>query len=208
MPRAKNSRKLPVLQEKAVMKRIESVITREELMGVLETTDDQRARKLLELFTDPGPSHVNASLFTLAHRAGLTAPELITLFRKHQIDLGAIRVARHIPDIMEDTAVDARSETVECWVCDGDGKITKGKGKARFTVVCAECQGKGEVRVRGDIENRKLIWESTGLINRRGPLATTNINFGGAPIESFEALVGKAGEIIDAFAQEVSDDSA
>lgn len=209
MPTTKGARrrKLPVSTEKAIAKRIESELGRDEIMAVLDAAgDDPRARSLLGLMANPlSPGMASASLYTMAQRCGISSPELIRMFRQYKIDEGMVRMSRHVPQIMEDIATDAMNRTEECWQCKGTGEVSvlTGKHVGRMSSApCGECRGTGSITTRGDIDNRRMVLETTGLI-RKGAFLNQNISLGGSAVESFESLVGRASDMLDASAEPV-----
>lgn len=192
--------------ERAVMNRMTEEMSRDEIADVLEHDDDPRTMQFLALLLNPPPGQQAMTIYTAAQRCDLTWNEIIHKIRKSRLDIGILRVSRHVADVMEATAIDAKSSDEKCLDCDGEGAsiITVGAGKSAVqkAQVCRACRGSGSVRIKGDIENRRIIWDQTGLI-RKGAFMNQNINLGGAPVESFENLIGKASEIIDAPAEPV-----
>jgi len=45
------------------------------------------------------------------------------LWRQYNRDLGRINMAKHLPQVMEDIAVDAVSREGACPRCDGEGQV-------------------------------------------------------------------------------------
>ena len=73
-------------------------------------------------------------------------------------------MARHLPEIMEQTALDAKSQVADCPKCKGMGQID-GKGGVQD---CPACAGKGTTYIMGDAERLKLVFETFGLSGKGG----------------------------------------
>lgn len=182
--------------EKGIVKRIEGEFSRPELVEFFEASDDPRFSGLVRQMIAPeNYLETKRSLFSMAKAEGISARELMEFMYRHSAGLGLLRIARNLPEIMEDTAIDARTLTHECHACDGLGQVEKVKGEDRVVKTCPVCHGKGEVREKGDIENRKIIWDSTGIIKKGGGAnVSIPISFGGERTDSFEGLVGRAND--------------
>lgn len=89
---------------------------------------------------------------------------------------GLIRAANHLPDMLEQTALDAQSRDEECSKCDGTGKVTKQIDKVVTRIRCGKCRGTGTVHVLGDTERLKLMFDTFGLTGKdRGPLVNLDL---------------------------------
>jgi len=133
---------------------IEAEIGMPELMAVLALSGEPRALSLLDLLNDPAYScH---TLATLCRRVGLTFIGLVDIYRRVQISRGLIRIANHLPDIMEDMAIDSLSRNVTCHGCDGSGRVPV---DSDHDAVCADCGGSGVLRILGDAASRKLLMQ-------------------------------------------------
>ena len=75
-------------------------------------------------------------------------------------DEGFVRMAQHLPVVMEDVALDAMSHDLECSTCKGLGQV--------MAEACTKCAGKGTVRVLGDTDRLRLLFETFELIGKRG----------------------------------------
>lgn len=210
-------RKLSAAASKRLTHRLDAVLGREKVIAALEMIDDTRAVGLMNDLANPiDKVWARATLYTLAKRHGIGYPELFRWMTRAHLDVAMLEVAQATPDIMRDVCADARNVTESCWVCDGTGTVTvvpKRKGAEVIEQPCSECRATGAITRKGDTESRKLALEYTGAISKRGPLLNLNIG-SGAPAESFESLIGRAGDIIHgpdapaipALASAVSDD--
>ena len=155
--------------------RMEKNIKRDELASALShhTEDNKSIGALVDRLLDP--EYAKVSLGTLCQRSGTSLHQLMDLFRKTKMDEGLIRAFKHVPDMLEDTAKDALSKEESCWKCQGDKEITVDDE----TSPCPECKGKGITIVPGNTEARKLMFETTGLTGKRGPLIAQQFNLGG-----------------------------
>lgn len=205
-PTRRTPSKRAVLGERAaarVFTDIESEIGRDELLEALDdyAESDDRCRVMFDLLTSPIPTQANLTIKTAARKAGLTPIDVIDLIRKRNLHIGLLRTSRHVAQVMEDTAIDAKSTDEQCIECAGEGQVTKGTGDKLVVNVCKPCRGMGVIRRLGDIENRKLIWDITGLVKRGAGVVINNANVQPGSAESFESVIARAGKAIDAAAE-------
>ena len=71
--------------------------------------------------------------------------------------------------------------------------VVGGEGQ-RKNESCKSCEGKGFIKVKGDLDNRKLVLEMAGLIGKRAPGQAIQINVGGS--QSLETRVGLAQQLL------------
>src|SRR6266704_1762692 len=165
---------------------MESKEDREHMALVLRMSHDARMKALAAQALDP--LHVHTSFAKLAENLGLNYHMISTEYRELKRSEGFIRAASHLPDLMEQAAIDSRSEWQDCRNCKGIGKVDAvvpcapcegakgnadcekchGKGKYGEVVDCGVCQGKGLVYVLGDIDRLKLIFDTFGLTGKGG----------------------------------------
>jgi len=204
--------KLPEMSERAakqVFNDIEEAVPEGELHEVLDffADKDDRARRVLALLTEPLGAVTPRSLKKAAKLSGLSPIELLEMIRSHRLHMGILRATAHLPQIMEDTAIDAKSTDHACLKCGGEGQVGQGESRA----VCRECRGAGSIRVLGDIENRKLMMEMVGLVRKGGGVVINNsqqVGVAGARADTFESLIGRAGKVIEARATRVIEEPA
>ena len=204
--------KLPKLSEtaaKTVFNDIESLVPQDELHDVLDffADKDDRARRVLALLTEPLGAVTPRSLKKAARMSDMSPLELIEMVRVHRLHVGILRATAHLPQIMEDTAIDAKSSSETCLTCGGEGQVGKDDKRA----VCRECRGLGSVRIMGDIENRKLMMEMVGLVRKGGGVIINNsqqVGVGTPQADSFESLIGRASKVIEARAVRVAEEPA
>lgn len=182
VPILNRSKKNP---QNILIRRLESTVGRESLMTALEDVPDQRIQTLLMMMTDP--SYAVCTLPVLVKKCGLTYRDVVDHFRRYKLDEGLMKFYEHVPQVMDDVGEDAKSVTKRCFRCDGEKVITV----RRRQKTCPECDGKGTVRLKGDIDARKLVFESIGLTGKRGPLIAQQFNTLDAG-DSLEALMGNA----------------
>lgn len=149
-------------------KTIESLIERPELANIVSEFDDPRMKLLVSMLVSP--DFRQHSLASICERAGVTNRELHDFIRQSKNLEALIRVYLMLPDVAENTAIDANSYNENCWDCDGTGD--RGKRK------CSTCHGRGIVRIKGDAEARKLVFGMVGLTGQRGPLIAQQFNLG------------------------------
>jgi hypothetical protein len=129
----------------------------------LQLSGNERFYRLHDALHDD--AYRRTSPGTLCRKFGISWADLMSLWWNHNVLIGRIRALDHLPDILEDIAVDALSPKVTCPRCDGIGHVTRQNGEAP----CPQCVGAGKVRVPGDAHARRLFFEIIGLIGpRRG----------------------------------------
>ncbi len=176
-----------------VLRRLADAIGRETLMQALELADDQRLRTLADMLADPAYSR--CTFAKLCEKASVRMTEVVDAFRRYKLDEGVVAMYQHLPEVMEDTAQDAKSRSETCGRCKGEGKIAQDDSSATD---CPQCAGTGIMRVPGDADSRKLVFETAGLVGRRGLMLAQqfNIGDGGFSVESLitqgEKLIGGA----------------
>lgn len=184
--------------------RIEKSVPKAELERLLDQSDDPRAHHLVSLMFDI--SLKNVKLPELARRAGLQYSEVLRMITLGRLGDGALAMSEHAPQVMEDVAIDAKSRIVECPTCGGSGEVSsvvKGEKEDEEeepsveTSVCGTCDGSGKLRKIGDIDARKLMFETLGLTNK-GKGAMVNVNVNGAGLATVEDDLDTAQKVIDA----------
>lgn len=159
-------------------------IDSEEVREALAASDNQRFQHLAEAMVSP--TYKTYSLTTICYKLGVTLNEMVDVWRNLKMAQGTVRMVNHVPQVMEDVAVDSKSRLVVCQVC---------QGKAGEEI-CGICEGTGKVREVGDKAAREILFESLGLIRKpRGPLVAFQQNFGtglGTVIEQTDKLLESA----------------
>ena len=125
-----------------------------EIARALALSGNPRAVRVWEMMFDP--AYARMSLPQLCSRAGISAGEVMRLFCQQQFAEGMMRTARHLPDLMEGTALAARARSEPCCKCRGTGKVNDS--------LCADCRGTGKVGVLGDIRALRLVLEINGIL--------------------------------------------
>ncbi len=172
-----------------LMKRFEKNVPRDEVVEALShhMEANPRVNQLVQMLLDP--TYVNHAMGTLCSKVGLSLHEVMDYFRKTHMDVGLMRLYKHVPDVLEDVAEDAKRSIKTCWKCFGDGKVPKNKEES---AECPECGGKGKLMVKGDDNARKLVFEAAGLTGKTGPLVAQQFNFAGViPTEDHAKDIAK-----------------
>lgn len=175
-------RKKPVSSSNAIarrdplMRRFEKNVPRDEVVEALShhMEANSRVKQLVGMLLDP--NYVNHAMGTLCSKVGLSLHDVMDFFRKTRLDEGLMRMYKHVPDVLEDTAKDAKRSIKTCWKCFGEGTVPKNKDES---AECPECAGKGKLMVKGDTDARKLVFETAGLTGKTGPLVAQQFNFAG-----------------------------
>lgn len=180
--------------------KMETREARQNLALILRLSQHDRFKALANMALSP--IYEKTAFTTLMEKLQITYHDLSTEYKALQTSVGMIRAAEHIPDIMAQTAVDAKHRQVECVHCKGKGQIKVYDyalvDKARATLaenigleresdpevellakgraICTKCRGKGEIEVKGDLDKLKVIFETFGLTAKGGGLAL-NVGF-------------------------------
>ena len=149
-----NKRSLVPARKQILLRQIEASVGREDIATSLVTTDNTRAWRLFDMMLDP--AYAGLSFGQLCSRAGLSGGEVMRLICQRHLTEGMMRMARHLPDIMENTALAALGHSKPCWKCRGTGAT----GNSR----CPNCQGKGEERMPGDLRVIRLVYQVFGIL--------------------------------------------
>ena len=143
----------------------------QEVSESLLYSNDPRVTQLLEMMYDPGlKSH---SFPRLCREVGLSLGDIVDAFRRYQLDLGIVAMAKKAPKIMEDTALDAESSKAICMTCQGTGEVLD---HPQGESTCTACMGEGSFRVPGHDKSRELFFRTMGLTGKKGPLVAQQIN--------------------------------
>lgn len=180
--------------------KMETKEARQNLALILRLSQHDRFRALANMALSP--IYEKTAFTTLMEKLQITYHDLSTEYKALQTSVGMIRAADHIPDLLEQTAVDARHREVECVHCKGKGQVKVydyvAVDKARATLAeniglqresdpehellaqgkatCKPCGGTGKVAIKGDIEKLKTIFDTFGLTAKGGGLAL-NVGF-------------------------------
>ncbi len=185
-PRGKGGRKaiLDVRHDRTFMK-LSKLVEKDEWQEVLGYfPENAKAAKLLMLLSNP--LFNKATFGKLAVKSGLSTAELVLFLNNAKKQEGIARMSIKLPDIMEEIAEDALPTDEPCMRCDGTGQLKKGP--------CLHCRSTGSIRVKGDLDNCKLVLEMAGLIGKRGSGQAVQINIGG--YRSLEERVGIAQRLL------------
>jgi|SRR6267142_5579185 len=117
------------------------------------------------------PIFKRTSFAALAERHALNIHMLSDEFKAIMRSDGLMRAAQHLPEIIEQTAIDAKSKDVKCRACKGTGSIER-EDKLE---ICSKCDGAGTVYVLGDADRLKMIFETFGLTGKGGGVNILNL---------------------------------
>lgn len=207
----KLAKRLSPPRKDVVFRRLEKSISKEEWEVIFGSSHDERFQVLFRMFLDPANK---SSLPVLAKQVGLTYPQVLKAITQHRIDQGLLRMSEHVPQVLEDVAIDAQSRTVTCPTCRGKVRIdglsvtpvtetyTDPQTKVRTVrqklddngcpewELCLTCDGSGTLRKIGDPDARKLLFDTLKLTGQKGPLVAQQFNMPGgtAPDEAVETV--------------------
>lgn len=166
-------------------------IETEDLKAALAMSSDKRMVEFLRLLCVPRPK----ATATIAKSCGLTLGDLNNFWRDSNMSRARDIAFAGIPQVMADVVTDSSNTMVVCPRCDGLGSLDPGpdyddepKSRRKKSIVreCPECDGMGKVKKSGDIESRKLLFETTGMTGKKGPMiAIQNNSYGPSSLETF-----------------------
>src|SRR5258708_4880856 len=136
---------------------------REEMSLVLRMSSDPRFQELAKRAMNK-IVYGQRSFAWIAEDLGLTYPVIAKEYSELQKAQGFIRAAEHLPDLMEQVMVDAKSITAECSECSGTGQVLDTTDPEAVSKRCEECQSEGEHYVPGDINRVKLALEPFQIV--------------------------------------------
>ena len=153
-------------------RKMESPEDREFLLNLLSRSDHPQVKMML--LRASLPDFASTSLAKIMEDCGLNfhmiSREITSLYKSE----GFIRSAQHLPEIMEQVAVDAKSKESACKACSGTGKVRTGKNLAEES--CKKCDGTGKVYKLGDVERLRLMFETFGLTGKAGGGVNVNLD--------------------------------
>src|SRR5579862_3785428 len=123
-----------------LFRRLQTAVSREDLMKALDQAESQKAFALFQMLCDR--AYRNHSLARLCEKAGLSYLELVDLFRVFRLDEALLVMLTHIPQVMEDTAINALTRR-SAEACSGCGRID---GQS-----CMKCFGEGHITIPGNL---------------------------------------------------------
>lgn len=193
----------PSTTGKELITHMEPLEDRMELVQALDGHSDPRVQQLADMSADP--AFGSKSVASIARTLGLSSKHIADAYRDGQIAKGIVRSLKHLPEVMEDVAIDAKSKWRMCKTCRGTGVYVdpdlldmqeddaegEREGNTIVKSDCIDCGATGRVRIVGDADARKLMFETVKLTNQRGPLIAQQINQMDGT-ESIEALLGAA----------------
>lgn len=157
----------------------EKIGGRDGLLAAALASNNPKAKTLVELILDK--AHKSTGTKKLAAKAGITAPEIVDMFRDKKWLEATLVLHEELPQIVRDTAQDAKASEVPCDDCKGPE--------------CTRCRGTGKVRKPGDKDKLAFVGEAVGLIRNRQPLVQVNTQINnpqqGQP-QAFDDLMRKA----------------
>lgn len=181
-------------------------------MTVLRMQGEGKYEKLFGLLTDP--LHKRHSIAEKVKMCGITPVELLELMQRANEMMGLLKMAEHIPVVMEQQAVNAKTKIVTCTTCNGEGRVSyqyyKESGfdedgdpvyKQKFGLKdCPGCDGTKLMSVEADGKTVDRALKLSGMLKEEvgvGAKVNTQVNVQvNAP--KHEDTVSEIGKIIDA----------
>ena len=162
--------------------KMETPEQREEMATIFAMSSDPRFRELAKQSRDQLCNGAR-SFAWLAEHLNLSYPAIAKEYTELQKSIGYTRAAAHLPDLMEQVMVDAKSVTASCPDCQGTGEVLGPKSEdgaeAVATIPCSSCGGAGEHYIPGDIDRLKLALETFQLVGAK-PSVAVNFDMSGS----------------------------
>lgn len=175
-------------------------VGREAIVGMLETAE--AGTKFAQLHAAIiAVKNRKTTLAQLCRNCNIRWDEMVDFHRNFNVQQGLLRASNHLPHVMEDVAVDAKSRVQGCTRCDGAGKMGAQVSNDGEVLAepkdCPDCEGTGKVRVPGDQGARNLMFETMGLTGKsKGPLVAQQFLIAGAGVEPIGNVVGAVQKLI------------
>jgi|SRR5579863_3825856 len=179
-------------------------IPRDQLAMSWLSSSDKRFSALGTAVLDP--RHRSTSVVSLCKKYKIDLLELIEQWRQFNHSRGILKLSGHLPAIYEDVAIDAQSRSITCRQCQGLGTLFDRTSPDRVAIKCLECEGTGLVRVMGDKDARKLVFEVMGDVNKP---STTEVNIHSKNqtqnilFDNFRELISKTNKVIEITPQRI-----
>jgi hypothetical protein len=154
----------------------------EELRNALEADDTNRARRFLADLNNPLLRSYTVA--TLAHKNGISIPDLHAVWRNYKTAESLFRAQESGPTVATHTAEDAKSQWITCTRCDGAGQIQVARRSGQEWIDCGTCQGTGAQRRPGDKASRQWILEAVGVIKPKAGVVINQSIHSTASVES------------------------
>ena len=179
----------------------EAVGGRDNLVDVLATSArDTKQDILFRLLNDPSRS--GDSLIKLCKDSGVTAHEVMSMFRDAVLAKGMVAaqmsMAEKLGLIAQDVAEKAHDHTKPCG-CTLVGNPDTANPQ------CDLCRGTGEIYKEGSLDHAKAVFDATGLTQKGGGVNVNvqqnnvNGNSGGALLDKFVNATDEAAfDVVDA----------
>lgn len=192
--RSKNNQtKLPRVRE--ALESFYQEVQLPDLKQALEISNDPRYNMLLAALNNP--RFASTSFAELCRKCKMSLQDVVEVWRNHIKTRGIVKMMSHMPDIMEDVAIDSKSRVVKCDMCQGKGRIADRVVNKMKNATCPECHGDGVVRINGDKDARNLAFETVGLRKAGGVSQQVNVQVNSGGVPSLEDQMASADKIFD-----------
>lgn len=169
---------------------------RENIVLILRHSPNPRVQALCRMAQDS--IYKTTSFAQLAENLALNYHDLAKEYKEIQRSMGYVRAAAHLPDLMEQTMLDAQGKVRTCKRCAGEGKITVGKDDAAHEADCPLCEGKGKRYEMGDTDRLRMALEMFSLTGKTGGGVAVNLDLRQTEKpESLESLSESLGPILE-----------
>lgn len=175
---------LPIQFVKAV-DRFPRDVVREALIQ----DDTPRSLRLYDLLCDPKNEKLPVS--ELAMRCGIRVTEMMEIWRSHMRISALGSALKHVIDVTNDCARDARSVEVCCTRCDGAAMIRVTSMTGEEWITCPTCNGTRKEWRPGDRNARQYLLQMAGMIHAQtAPVVNVNLHNSGVAsvIDELEQL--------------------
>ena len=173
----------------------EAIGGREQLVEVLSAQSrDTKQDILFRLLSDPG--RAGDSLVTICHDAGVSATEVLAMFRDAAVAQSMVKAQSTLADKLDGVARDV-AEKAANHVEDCHCQILSVTGEA--DPACPDCGGRGQLYFRGNLKHAEMVFKATGLTKEDGGGVNVNV--------SNQMGLSMGGGFLDKFVQ-ATDDAA
>ena len=138
------------------------------------------------------PAYKNWSVAAILRRFNLSLPDCVELWRNFHHNIGLVKMLPHVPQVYVDTVEDAKSRSITCPECRGEGELVDGKDDegTPITRTCHVCDGTKKVRIVGDKAAREIVFESMNMTGKRAPMIAVQNNYDSGDLNASLRMVG------------------
>ena len=151
--------------------RLNTTFDKEQLATALSTSPDPRLQAVAIAIRNPENAAIDErnrmSIAAICVQERVSYDLVAEHYKRWARTEGDLQAAKRYPAMVQRLARQAAPSRVACIECNGEGRITAGKGKRQVTELCKACSGAGQVEPPGDPLAQKRILEIMGVLGQQ-----------------------------------------